>query len=179
VKYDIPFVSQYADLGDHEWRSRGCGIASLAMVLGYWHRRNSANRTLPVDMLLRAGLDAGAYREGIGWTHAGLFRIARDLGYDGQTFDFAERGPTPKDAHGAWQELLRSLADGPVMASVFSGLDPGRGGGHIVVVTGWDGNLVSFADPEEMTAWDGNRLIVLERFLTGYKRRFIAVRPRP
>jgi len=105
MHHDVPFVSQYADLGDHEWRSRGCGIASLAMVLGYWHLRDPANRTMSVDELLRTGLEAGAYRQGIGWTHAGLLGVATALGYDGRTGDHAERGSTPKNAPAAWAEL--------------------------------------------------------------------------
>ena len=68
--FDVPFVSQYADLGRHEWRARGCGIASLKMVLDFYGTH------ILLEELLSVGLELGAYREGIGWSHGGLVSIA-------------------------------------------------------------------------------------------------------
>jgi hypothetical protein len=178
MQYSVPYVSQYADIGDHEWRSRGCGIASLKMVMDFWHARDRRNRTAPLPELLGVGLDAGAYREGVGWLHRGLVAVATTYGYDGSNKDWADNGPTPKTADAAWDALAEALAHGPLLASVWSGLDPARGGGHIVVVDGWDGQLVSLADPEEMSEREGRKLMARAPFLKGFKKRAIIVRPK-
>ena len=76
MRYDVPFHSQYEGLTDPHWQWRGCGIVALKMVLDYWNGLNGANRTAPTEALLHAGLEAGAYRDGIGWTHGGLVALA-------------------------------------------------------------------------------------------------------
>jgi peptidase C39-like protein len=175
--YNVPFVSQYADLGHHEWRARGCGIASLKMVMDFWHQRDSANRIDSLDGLLRAGIQEGAYIEKIGWSHAGLVRLAKRYGYDGCNADWAEHGKTPQSPEKAWELLLRELQRGPVMASVYAGLEPERGGGHIIVITGYADGLVAFNDPEELNEQEGRKFLAHDRFLRAFKRRYIMVLP--
>jgi Papain-like cysteine protease AvrRpt2 len=175
--FTVPFSSQYTDIGHHEWRARGCGIASLHMVLAYWHVLNSAHTLPSLDTLLERGRAIGAYREGIGWTHTGLVNLACQFGYNGFNADFAPQSPTPKSAEDAWSALGTELKQGPVMASVYAGLDAARGGGHIVVVTGFQDGLVHFNDPEEMTEREGRRVLALDAFLPAFKRRYIVVRP--
>jgi len=177
VSHDVPFLSQYADLGHHEWRARGCGIVALKMALDFWHARDGRNRTVPLDALLQDGIAEGAYRAGIGWTHTGLAALARAYDYEAFNADWAQNGPTPKSPEEAWQALLGELAAGPVLASVWSGLDPERGGGHIVVVTGFADDLVAFNDPEERTEREGRKLLALNSFLRAFKRRYVVVRP--
>lgn len=175
----VPFSSQYTDLGHHEWRARGCGIASLHMVMAYWHALDGASPLPSFDRLLTRGRVIGAYREGVGWTHAGLVRLAREFGYEGFNADFAPKGTTPKSVDDAWGFLLAELERGPVLASVYAGLDPMRGGGHIVIVTGAQGELVFFNDPEEISEREGRKVLVLEAFLPAFKQRYIVIRPRP
>ena len=174
---DVPFSSQYADMGHHEWRARGCGIASLHMVMAYWHRLDAANRLPELDELLTQGRALGAYREGIGWSHGGLVQLASRYGYEGFNADDAPNGPTPKSVQASWSALEAELAHGPIMASVYAGLDPKRGGGHIIVVTGSHDGLVSFNDPEEMDAREGLRSLSHDVFLAAFKRRYIVIRP--
>jgi len=171
MHHDVPFSSQYTDLGHHQWRARGCGITALKMVLDFY------GTAVALEELLNVGLEIGAYHQGIGWTHAGLVQIARRYGLDGFNVDWAESGPTPKTAEDAWEALAKELEHGPVMASMYAGLDPERSGGHIVVVTGCADGLVQFNDPEQMTEREGRRVLALETFLKAFKRRYIIVRP--
>jgi len=175
--FTVPFSSQYTDLGQHEWRARGCGIASLHMVLRYWHAQDATRQLPSLDQLLERGLAVGAYREKIGWTHAGLVNLSRQYGYEGFNVDVAPNSPTPKTVEEAWSSLAKELSSGPVLASVYAGLDPVRGGGHIIVVTGFHDGLVFFNDPEEMSEWEGRRMLALEVFLRAFKHRYIVVRP--
>ncbi len=178
LRYDVPFVSQYTDLGAHEWRARGCAVASLKMVMDYWHARDAANCTAPtLDALLREGLAIGAHPDDRGWAHRGLVALARAYGYDSYNVDVAPQSPTPETAEAAWHALLADLARGPVLVSVYAHFDPAAGGGHIVVVTGWDGELVAYSDPEELTEREGRKLLAREAFLRAFKRRWIAVFP--
>jgi len=177
VRHDVPFLSQYADLCDHQWRARGCGIVALKMALDFWHGGSRLCRTAPLDALLRDGLAAGAYREGIGWSHGGLAALATSYGYEAFNADWAANGPAPKSPPDAWQALLAELVRGPVLASVWSGMDPERQGGHIILVTGFADGLVAFNDPEELTEREGRKLLALDRFLRAFKRRYVVVRP--
>ena len=73
--------------------------------------------------------------------------------------------------------LVAELERGPLLVSVFSRFDPASRSGHIIVATGWDGQLVAFNDPVEMDAWEGKKLLALKAFLPAFKQRFIVVRP--
>lgn len=74
--------------------------------------------------------------------------------------------------------LMAELEAGPLLASVYSGLDPYRGGGHIVVVTGAHDGLVLLNDPEEMSVREGRKALALKAFLPAFKQRYIVIRPR-
>lgn len=173
----IPFISQYSDLNDPTWKWRGCGVAALAMIMEYWHLRDAQNQTVSIEELLKTGLELNAYREGIGWTHRGLVEIAQRYGYEAFNADYAPQSPTPKSLEETWQELTQELERGPVMASVYAGLDPARGGGHIVVITGITNGEVAFNDPEASTEQEGRKNIPIKKFLAGFKQRYIIVRP--
>ncbi len=186
TSHDVPFISQYEGITDPAWQWRGCGIVGLKMVLDYWHARHPGNKTASLEELFRAGLDVGAYREGIGWTHRGLVDIAARYGYRGFNADYAPKSPTPRPPDAVWAALLGKLARGPVLASVHARLDPERGGGHIVVVTGFSdsprslgeaGGLVSLCDPEEMDERDGRKVLTKERFFRAFKLRYIVIEP--
>jgi hypothetical protein len=171
--HEIPFSSQYTDLGDHEWRARGCGVASLKMVMDFYNASSAPS----LDELLKTGREIGAHIEGVGWSHFGLVRLAQRYGLDGFNADWAERSPTPKTAEDAWAILASELEHGPVLASVYNGMDPIRGGGHIVVITGFHNGLVFFNDPEQMVEREGRRILALGVFLLAFKRRYIVIRP--
>lgn len=178
MRYDVPFVSQYHDLADPEWQWRGCGIVALKMVLDYWHGRDDRNRTIGLDELHKKGLGIKAYKNGIGWSHAGLVQLGRDLGYEAYNRDWAPGGPTPKDSDAAWEALKLELKNGPVLGSVYSGFKRSRGGGHIVVLAGETDGLVFLNDPEERNEQEGRKAFAIPVFRKAFKRRYIVIRPR-
>ena len=145
--------------------------------MDYWHGLDSANRTATLEELLAHGLEVGAYLQGIGWSHRGLVEVAHRYGYKGFNVDSADNSLTPKSPHEAWAMVTRELEQGPLLVSVFAGLDPYRGGGHIVVLTGVHDELTFFNDPEEMSAREGYKTVALEAFLRAFKRRYIVIRP--
>ncbi|HXV27247.1 MAG TPA: C39 family peptidase [Candidatus Paceibacterota bacterium] len=177
MRHEVPFISQYQGITDPAWQWRGCGITALKMVMDFWHAGDSGNRTTDMETLFREGTRSGAYREGVGWSHAGLVALARAFGYEAYNRDWAPKGPTPKEPGAAFTELIRELESGPVLVSVFSGLNPARGGGHIVVMTGTESGLVYFSDPEQLNEREGVRVLAAEAFAQAFKARYVVVRP--
>lgn len=79
----------FSSLAEAEsWTMRGCGIASLRMVLDGLGCACGGQG----EMIAR-GLAAGAYKEGAGWIHWGLAHMAEEYGI----FAEARRGQTPED----------------------------------------------------------------------------------
>jgi hypothetical protein len=132
-----PFISQMPLPGDgfpspadaEHWRTRGCGIACLRMVLagltgeagGYWS-------------LVAEGLRRDAYCDR-GWIHQGLVAMARDRGIDARS----RRATGPADV------AADVMAQAAVVASVTPCFKGGQlsvtgaarpRGGHLVLVNG-------------------------------------------
>jgi hypothetical protein len=175
--HEVPFVSQQV-YGDAEWRRFGCGIASLKMVLDYWHAQDPRNGTDDADALYAAGLAAHAFNPDFGWLHAGLAGLAVARGYESYNLDLGPRSARPMSAPDALAELTRELHSGPVIASVYRSFDPARGGGHLVVITGVSDAGVQLNDPEPAHEREGRRHLPRPEFLAGFKHRYIVVRPR-
>lgn len=163
---DVPFYSQLEDISDPYWKGKGCGIASLAMIIDFF----KPNTVTSVDNLLREGINAGAYLNGAGWIHAGLIDLSRRYGFDGQGYywDNASR-------ENALSNLRKILEEGPVIASVYYTFDPLSPIPHLVVINDIDDKNVYYNDPAEPS---GGGIISIEDFQTGWKQRIIAIRPR-
>ncbi len=177
TSYSVPFFSQLADVRTRAWRYRGCGVVSLKMVLEYWHLRDRRNQSPAIAELLAKGLDIGAYLDAVGWIHSGLVAVARQFGYDGFNRDHADLSLTPLLSREAFEHLEKDLKRGPLLASVYSGFDPDKGGGHIVVVVAVHDGLVEINDPADMKEREGRKAFAVEAFLKAWKRRYIAVYP--
>ena len=171
INYDVPFFSQQSPGVSEEWRYRGCGISALKMVLDYWHAEKQGETT-GINQILETGLAIGAYLQNIGWIHSGLVNIGRQYGYTGYNQDLAGL-----ETELAWQCLLEDLNKHPLLASIHKRFDVDYPGGHIIVVTGFDGELVFYNDPDEHNEREGKKMIAVERFLRGWKKRYIVVAP--
>jgi ABC-type bacteriocin/lantibiotic exporter with double-glycine peptidase domain len=169
---EIGFVSQHSDINDPTWRYRGCGIAALKMLMNYWQSENEACASPATEDLLQTGLALGAYLENIGWSHRGLINIAKKYGYNGYNVDEPNRNS--EELYGEMSKVLEAM---PLMASVYSKFDPSRGGGHIVVVSGTEGDDLIIYDPEELSSETGRTLISKDKFLNGWKKRYIVIEP--
>ena len=61
------------------WTFRSCGIASLRMILEGFGKQVERHGTM-----IAKGVAAGAYKEGVGWIHWGLAKLAADYGIYGE-----------------------------------------------------------------------------------------------
>jgi len=172
ILYPVPFLSQRLDVADESWHYRSCGVLGIKMLMDYWHNDSPANPSPNLEVIIGTGLTIGAYSAGIGWSHAGLVNIGRQFDYDGYNQDLAGL-----ELELAWSYLLEDLQQTPLLASIYPRFKPDNKGGHIIVVTGFDGELVFYNDPEELNEREGSKAIAVEIFLRGWKKRYIVIHP--
>jgi ABC-type bacteriocin/lantibiotic exporter with double-glycine peptidase domain len=164
VPTSVPFFSQFFDISKLEWQKVGCGIASLAMVIDY-HDPG----VVDVDTLLDAGIEADAFLENAGWTHAGLIALARPYGLTGSTHSLAGSDNTE-----ALAALAEVVSERPVIVSVHYTFDPQNPIPHLVVITDIEDGLVYYNDPADTL---GGNHISAEKFTRAWKKRYIDIRP--
>lgn len=157
--------SQHLDLSHDEHKLRGCGIASLGMLLG--------DKISNLDELYKLGLEQGAYLPGVGWRHAGLANLAKHFGFNNSyNLDLAQ-----EDLEVALSKLKIELAQGPILVSVFSNYEPGHKDGHIIVLLSLNETQAEVLDPAAKDHTDIHQFIPTEKFINGWKKRLIVVRP--
>jgi len=163
---DVPFYSQFEDIHDPRWQKIGCGIASLAMIINYYHPG-----AVSVDALLRQGINAGAYATNAGWKHRDLALLGERYGLEGKTYDLAKL-----DMKSAFAQFKETLEAGPAIASVHYKFDPKSTIPHLVVITGIVGDRVYYNDPSGSAAGE---YISTSEFLAAWKKRYIAFGEEP
>jgi ABC-type bacteriocin/lantibiotic exporter with double-glycine peptidase domain len=160
----VQFYSQFEDISSPSWKKVGCGVASLAMVIDYYHPN-----TVSVDGLLSQAITAGAYKNGAGWKHRDLAHLSRRYGLVGTNYDLSN-----ESKESAFQQLKAHLKDGPVIVSAHYRFDPKSKIPHLAVLNGIDGEVIYYNDPAEKS---GSMKISTRDFLVAWKKRFIVVRP--
>jgi len=161
---NVPFYSQFTDITSAKWKKVGCGIASLAMVIAYYKPD-----TVTVDTLLAQGIASGAYNTNAGWIHKGLISLSQRYGLGGSSYNLASSNTAV-----ALETFRRSLAEGPVIASIHYKFDPKNPIPHLVVITAIDGEVVYYNDPASSK---GQKQISTTQFLKAWKKKFIVLRP--
>ncbi len=148
IKLTVPYFSQRLDEHNFKqegfssleealsWSDRICGLACAKMVIGAFN----PGLEVPLYGLLSDGLREGAYKDGVGWIHAGLVRVCRKYGVIGECQSVG------KDI----SKIVSNLRKGQiVIASVSPGLEGGKvyrlndstpviiqPGGHLIVIVG-------------------------------------------
>ncbi|MEK7465178.1 MAG: cysteine peptidase family C39 domain-containing protein [Patescibacteria group bacterium] len=168
MTYSIPAYSQHLDIKDKKWRRRSCGVVAFKMVLDFWEKQTSP--TFPE--LLKNGQKMKAYIRGVGWSHAGIAKLAKKYGFAGKNFDWFL-----KKSEWAFKKTRIFLKTGPVIVSIHKDLNPKKSG-HLVVVTRITASRVYYLDPDAYARDNIRRVASKKRFLAGWKRRMIIVRPR-
>lgn len=163
MPYTVPLFSQISDISSPEWKQKGCGVADIAMIIEFYKPN-----TTSVDKVLEEAIKGGAYVKNVGWSHAGLAALAQKHGMIGKTYSFS--GLTKADAFSQFEDIIK---EGPAIASIHRGFNPKSSYGHLIVVTGFDDNLVYYNDPGKH---DGIRKISIDQFMNGWKRSLIVIR---
>lgn len=117
------------------WAPRGCGITCLRMLLEFsLHSRGLTLRENYWDLIKR-GVNEEAYCDK-GWIHAGLLKLARSYGLDGE----CHRG---KDVQSVFEVIKRGNICIVSVSLAFRGGETASGkiigkGGHLILVYGMD-----------------------------------------
>jgi ABC-type bacteriocin/lantibiotic exporter with double-glycine peptidase domain len=167
MRYEVPFFSQSSDIESDDWKYRGCGLASLKMVMDFWFQKE-AKELVTFDSIFEVGMAVKAYTKGIGWTHLGLVKTASGFGLKAYNADLAFLSPED-----AFNRLIEDLKIGPVIVSIFPRFDSAASGGHLVVVTGYEDGKVFINDPLSLTGEEGKTSLSEEDFKKGWKKRFV------
>ncbi len=162
---NVPFYSQFQDIPSVEWRSAGCGIASLAMEMEFFKPKNKVS----VTKLLLQALDFGAYTADVGWKHKELAALAELYGLTGKNYDLIALNNQT-----AFDQFKDFLIGGPIIVSIHNKFNPKAALGHLVVVTGIEDGMIFYHDPAYGNKTE--RKISEKDFLRGWKKRFIVVR---
>jgi predicted double-glycine peptidase len=133
------------------------------MVIGYYKQDS-----VSVDALLAEGIKAGAYSDA-GWTYNGLISVAKKHGMQGSAYSLASSGSAA-----AYAQLTKSLAGGPVIASVHYKFDPKSTIPHLVVINSIKNGVVYYNDP---AANGGQKQVSVDTFTKAWKMRYIVIRP--
>lgn len=160
---EVPFYSQFSDIQSPKWQKVGCGIASLAMLIDFYHPG-----IVSVENLLKEGIAADAFNNDAGWSHEGLALLAGKYNLKGAIYDLSR-----SDADAAFSQFEKLLKEGPAIASVHYKFDPKNPIPHLVVITGVNNGMVFYNDP---AAKSGGKSILAQDFIKAWKKRFITVR---
>ncbi|WP_040950616.1 C39 family peptidase [Gorillibacterium massiliense] len=190
VSYPIPFYSQRVDFNDvhlqgfrsiHEaehWQVRGCGIASIKMVIDGFQKHRGLKLSDPYGELVYKGVEKGAHCDR-GWIHKGLVKIANDYKVQGQAF----RQSKVSDV------LFELEKNRPCIASVTAGFTGGKinsdgvvipTGGHLIVVVGavrdnrvLKGFIVNHPSSAIELNWE-NHVVDIEDFKNSFSGAFMS-----
>ena len=165
--FGAPKLSQRIDVKSKYWKSRSCGIVSLKMIMDYWKKPAGG---VGLAALIQNGVKIGAHDKRHGWRHKGLVNLAKKYGYQGQNYDWFKNSPQK-----AFLKLTKKIGV-PAIASIHSGLNPKKPG-HLVVITGIRGKKIYYNDPDSAKRKHVAKVASIEKFLRGWKRRIIIVRP--
>ena len=138
--HDVPRQSQQGLKYGDKPTQYGCTATSVSMVLDYWHKQDSKNKTMTAQEILNKNIEQGTF-SGTGLSVSQTHDEIQSLGYK-----------TVEDhINATFDQLKADLEKGPVVAVVKLGMKT-SGYNHAVVVNGIsaDGKQVSVIDP-----WDG------------------------
>ncbi|TXK85142.1 C39 family peptidase [Paenibacillus sp. N3.4] len=190
VSYPIPFYTQKIDFDDvnlqgfkskqdaEHWQVRGCGIASLKMIIDGFQIYRGVHLSEAYGELVYKGFEMGAYCDR-GWIHKGLVELAKEYDILGQTF-------RESSLHAV---LLEIEQDRPCITSVSVGFNGGKinnkgeviqAGGHLIVVIGavkengeLQGFIVNHPSSNAELNWE-NHFVRVDEFKRSFSGAFMS-----
>lgn len=175
MKLSVPYYSQYRDVTNPEWQSRGCAIACLKMALDF--EAPNFNTTIPtLDELIQDGIDIKAFSKE-GWLHKGIVFLSHNHGIPAYQEEF--RSMDGRLAKGlvavGYQKLLKRLEEGKTaIVSIEKGFEEG-GSFHQVLLVGHEGENFLYHEPEAKDNTGSFRQIGDDDFLAHWRHLAIFV----
>jgi hypothetical protein len=140
----VPYISQYSNSIEKDWQNRSCGIACVAMLLGYYNLEDNS----PMK-LINEGVSIGGYCNQ-GWFHESLVRLLRNHGVNAYAQEFRSVNVSPENKTFEINSLETKMIDEglvkiiqeidsghPVMLSVGPGFNTNKEN-HLILIIGYD-----------------------------------------
>lgn len=140
----VPYISQYSNSFESDWQNRSCGIACVAMLLGYYNLQDISPMRL-VD----EGVAIGGYCNK-GWFHESLVRLLRNHGINAyaqefksvdvstETKTFKTNSLEQEMSNKGIIKIIQEIVAGhPVIISVESGFITNKEN-HMILIVGYD-----------------------------------------
>ena len=163
VKIKLPICNQHDSGHDSQWSHRICAICSLWMLL----KLHDSKFNVSVMDLVKTGLAKDGYVQGVGWKHAVIVELAKDLGLELQYakkffYSFEEK-------ESGLLIINHNLENGqPVLVSVHR-----LQGSHVLVVHGFkesDGKVIGYYIQDSDGRIHGhNYFLTTEEFLSSWR----------
>ncbi|MBU4224143.1 C39 family peptidase, partial [Patescibacteria group bacterium] len=153
---DVPYCSQYLDVGDEYWKNRACGMACVKMVLDYYKKDSES-----LDDLIKEGIEKVGYCE-YGWVHDVLVEMMKERGLEvfRKEYKSADYDEQKKIIEQAIKETINFLKKKrPVIISAVRNFSDEKKF-HMVILTGFHANKnrVSgfyYHDPDSFSIEEG------------------------
>lgn len=173
MQLPVLYFSQYDSEIPEEWKKRSCGIVALRMALSREGKNNDIQSSWG---LVQEGVSIGAYKEGVGWKHAGLVDLAKRHGAHAFRREF--RSWFLKTFYFlAERHLLMSLQRGIV--PIVSLTVPDKNDTHLVPLIGYDDKGLIYHEPAAHTPEEGSaRHISYADFKKRWRKLAIFVDPK-
>lgn len=140
----VPYISQYSNIFETDWQNRSCGIACVAMLLGYYNLQD-----INPMRLIDEGVAIGGYCNK-GWFHDSLVRLLRNHGVNAYAQEFRSVDVSAENntfkINALEQEMVQKaivkiiqeiIAGHPVMISVEPGFNTNKEN-HLILIIGYD-----------------------------------------
>ena len=178
--YNVPFYTQrttdfraegyFSEEEALYWQPRGCGIASLRMIIDGIRTSQGKNCVEPQGTMIYKGLERHAYVEELGWIHRGLVDLAKDYDIEGESHRKA-----------SVEDVIQAINHGMLcMASVSVLFNQEKRGGHLIVVKGYETEngkvcnlIVNHPSSNEKYNWE-NYSVSLEHFRNSFSGAFMS-----
>lgn len=170
---DVPYCSQYLDVGDEYWKNRACGMACVKMVLDFYKENAAVKHRVfdSLDELIKQGVAKNGYCEH-GWVHNVLVEIMKERGLEvfRKEYKSADYDEQKKIIEQAIKETINFLRKKrPVIISAVRNFSDEKKF-HMVILTGFQANKngVSgfyYNDPDAFNRKDGrNKFVPIDTF---------------
>lgn len=140
----VPYISQYSNSFDEDWKNRSCGIACVAMLLGFYNLED-----INPMKLIEEGVAIGGYCSD-GWFHESLVRLLRNHGVNAYAQEFRSVYVSPENKtfeinsfeqkmlEEGTAKIIKEIDLGhPVLMSVKEGFNTNKEN-HLILIIGYD-----------------------------------------
>lgn len=140
----VPYISQYSDVFEKDWQNRSCGIACVAMLLGYYNLED-----INPMRLINEGVAIGGHCNK-GWFHESLVRLLRNHGVNAYAQEFRSVDVSPENKTFEINSLETKMIESginkiiseidlghPVIISVGPGFNTNKEN-HLILIIGYD-----------------------------------------